>query len=189
VCPLNGAAVPASDARPLPGTSDSNTISPDFSLQIWKGGAEQAAEKPYNAVILSAAKDLALSIFKAMRDSSSPLLLRMTPLSGFSAACLALPLQGVLEHSLSRFQPPSHRLKGANFLHCAFHIGHQNNPHAAIITILADLIPFALFAGRVLIETGRTQRGREELDKVATMSSPQERKGGSDLSGDWDQQK
>jgi hypothetical protein len=40
--------------------------------QCWKGGAKQAAEKPYNAVILSAAKDLALSIFKAMRDSSSP---------------------------------------------------------------------------------------------------------------------
>jgi hypothetical protein len=35
-------------------------VSPDFSL---------------GAVILSAAKDLALSIFKAMRDSSSPLLL------------------------------------------------------------------------------------------------------------------
>ncbi|MGA2987046.1 MAG: hypothetical protein ABSG32_24880 [Terriglobia bacterium] len=36
------------------------------------GGAEQAAEKHYNTVILSAAKDLALSIFEAMRDSSSP---------------------------------------------------------------------------------------------------------------------
>jgi hypothetical protein len=36
------------------------------------GEAKQAAEKPYNIVILSAAKDLALSIFKAMRDSWSP---------------------------------------------------------------------------------------------------------------------
>jgi hypothetical protein len=34
--------------------------------------AEQAAEKPSNAVILSGAKDLALCIFNAMRDSSSP---------------------------------------------------------------------------------------------------------------------
>ncbi|MGA2985492.1 MAG: hypothetical protein ABSG32_16900, partial [Terriglobia bacterium] len=39
---------------------------------VWKGGALQAAEKRLNAVILSAAKDLALSVFKAMRDSSSP---------------------------------------------------------------------------------------------------------------------
>jgi hypothetical protein len=45
---------------------------PDFSSRLRKGGALQAAEKPHNAVILSAAKDLALSIFKAMRDSSSP---------------------------------------------------------------------------------------------------------------------
>jgi len=64
---------------------------PDFSPWIWEGGAESAAEKPFNAVIqspfaviLSAArnlalplrvyyaKDLALSVFKAMRDSSSP---------------------------------------------------------------------------------------------------------------------
>jgi hypothetical protein len=37
----------------------------------WKGGDVRAPEKPYNAVILSAAKDLALSIFKALRDSSS----------------------------------------------------------------------------------------------------------------------
>ena len=60
----------------------------------WKRGASQAAEKPYHAVILSPfavilsaaknlalplrvnyAKDLALTIFKAMRDSSLPLLL------------------------------------------------------------------------------------------------------------------
>jgi hypothetical protein len=41
------------------------------------------------AVILSGAKDLALSIFKAMRDSSSPLLFRMKVLSSFSAACKA----------------------------------------------------------------------------------------------------
>jgi hypothetical protein len=57
------------------------------------GGAEQAAEKPTNAVVLSEAKDLALSIFKGMRDSSSPLLLRMTVLSSFSAACEAPPFQ------------------------------------------------------------------------------------------------
>ena len=44
------------------------------------GGAKEAAEKRSNAVILSAAKDLALSVFKAMRDSSSLLLLRMTAL-------------------------------------------------------------------------------------------------------------
>jgi hypothetical protein len=36
------------------------------------GGAKQAAEKRSNAVILSGAKDRALSIFKAMRDSLSP---------------------------------------------------------------------------------------------------------------------
>jgi hypothetical protein len=48
----------------------SGSFSPDISPRLWKGGALQAAEKPYNAVILSAAKDLALSIFKAMRDSS-----------------------------------------------------------------------------------------------------------------------
>jgi hypothetical protein len=45
------------------------------------GGAEQAAEKPWNAVILSAAKDLGLRVFNAMRDSSSLLLLRMTVLA------------------------------------------------------------------------------------------------------------
>jgi len=82
----------------------------DFSPRVWKGGALRAAEKPYDAVILSpfavvlsaaknlalplrvnCAKDLALSIFKAMQDSSSPLLLRMTALLGFSAACKAVP--------------------------------------------------------------------------------------------------
>jgi hypothetical protein len=73
--------------------SQSAPLSPDFSPRSWKDGALQAAEKPYNAVILSAAKDLTLFIFKAMRDSSSPLLLRMTALSGFSAACLAPPSQ------------------------------------------------------------------------------------------------
>jgi hypothetical protein len=35
-------------------------------------GAKQAAEKGLNAVILSEAKDLALNVFMAMRDSSSP---------------------------------------------------------------------------------------------------------------------
>jgi hypothetical protein len=38
------------------------------------------------------AKDLALFFFNAMRDSSSPLLLRMTALWSFSAACLARQL-------------------------------------------------------------------------------------------------
>jgi hypothetical protein len=37
-----------------------------------KGGAFQAAEKRFPAVILSAAKDLALRVFMAIRDSSSP---------------------------------------------------------------------------------------------------------------------
>jgi hypothetical protein len=69
-------------------------LNPHFSLRPWKGGALQAAEKPYNAVILSGAKDPALSIFEAMRDSSSPLLLRMTAHSSFSASSLAPPLQG-----------------------------------------------------------------------------------------------
>jgi hypothetical protein len=72
-----------------------------LGLILW---ALQAAEKRLNAVILSAAKDLALFIFKAMRDSSSPLLLRMTALSSFSAACLAREaarLQGLkAPHSL-----------------------------------------------------------------------------------------
>jgi hypothetical protein len=73
-----------------------------------EGRAKLAAEKAYHAVILSPfavilsaaknlalplrvnyAKDLALSIFKARRDSSSPLLLRMTALSSFSASSKA----------------------------------------------------------------------------------------------------
>jgi hypothetical protein len=37
-----------------------------------KGGAFQAAEKRFPAVILSAAKDLALRVFMAIRDSSLP---------------------------------------------------------------------------------------------------------------------
>ena len=37
-----------------------------------KGGAKQAAEKSLQAVIPSGARNLALSIFKTMRDSSSP---------------------------------------------------------------------------------------------------------------------
>jgi len=64
-------------------------IGPDFSPRVWKGGTEQAAEKRSDAVILSPfaliqsaaknlalplrvnyAKDRALSVFKAMRDSS-----------------------------------------------------------------------------------------------------------------------
>jgi hypothetical protein len=54
-------------------------VSPDLSPRPWNGGTLQAAEKPFNAVILSsfavilsAAKNLALSVFKAVRDSSSP---------------------------------------------------------------------------------------------------------------------
>jgi len=61
-----------------------STPNADLDSQKW---LDQAAEKRSNAVILSIAKDLALSIFNAMRDSSSPLLLRMTALSSFSAAC------------------------------------------------------------------------------------------------------
>jgi hypothetical protein len=34
--------------------------------------ASQAAKKPFQAVILSVAKNLALSIFNAVRDPSSP---------------------------------------------------------------------------------------------------------------------
>jgi len=41
-------------------------------------GLNRLRKKRSNAVILSAAKDLALSVFKAMRDSSSLLLLSMT---------------------------------------------------------------------------------------------------------------
>jgi hypothetical protein len=41
---------------------------PDFC----KGGAKEVAGKRSHAVILRAVKDLALCIFKAMRDSSSP---------------------------------------------------------------------------------------------------------------------
>jgi hypothetical protein len=65
--------------------ADPTYANPDFSPRVWQGGALQAAEKLETAVILSAAKDLALSIFNARRDSSSPLLLRMTALSSFSA--------------------------------------------------------------------------------------------------------
>jgi len=76
-------------ASPL--TSAAVPSGADFSQQGWKGGALEAAEKRSNtgilspfAVILSAAKnlalalrvnyakDLALVIFNAMRDSSSP---------------------------------------------------------------------------------------------------------------------
>jgi hypothetical protein len=42
---------------------------------------KQAGEKRSNTVILSGAKDLALFIFKAMRDSSSP----ATPLQKLDA--------------------------------------------------------------------------------------------------------
>jgi hypothetical protein len=86
-----------------------------------KGGALEAAEKPFHAVILSpfavilippcgrrifvislrvnCAKDLALCILKAMRDSSSSRragLLRMTVATGFSPARLAPPFRAAL---------------------------------------------------------------------------------------------
>ena len=48
-----------------------------------KGGPLQAAEKPLRAVILSGAKDLALSIFKAVRDSSSPAAPQNDSMDGF----------------------------------------------------------------------------------------------------------
>ena len=44
---------------------------PSLVKEGGKGGALQAAEKRLHAVILSAAKNLALSIFSAMRDPSS----------------------------------------------------------------------------------------------------------------------
>jgi hypothetical protein len=81
---------------------DRHSISsnPDFSLRHWKGGASQAAEKPCNAVILSscavilsAAKNLALSIFKAGEILRRLWLLRMTVPPSFSAACSAAPFQ------------------------------------------------------------------------------------------------
>ena len=50
---------------------------------------ESAAKNLALPLRVNYAKDLALSIFKAMRDSSPPLLLRMTARSSFSAACLA----------------------------------------------------------------------------------------------------
>jgi hypothetical protein len=57
---------------------------------IWKEGGLQAAEKSSRAVILrpfavilSAAKNLALSIFMAMRDSSSPAAPQNDSLGGF----------------------------------------------------------------------------------------------------------
>jgi hypothetical protein len=43
-----------------------------LALALYDGTASQAAEKPSSTVILSAAKNLALCIFKAMRDSSPP---------------------------------------------------------------------------------------------------------------------
>jgi hypothetical protein len=67
--------------------------------------AFQVAEKRFQAVILSEAKNLAPSIFKTMRDPSSSAsknggLLRMTAPRGFSAACFAVghnisPLSGL----------------------------------------------------------------------------------------------
>ena len=48
-----------------------------------KGGAFQAAEKPSNIVILSEARDLALSIFKTGRDSSSPAAPQIDKAEGF----------------------------------------------------------------------------------------------------------
>jgi hypothetical protein len=47
-------------------------VGADFLSPVWKGGGLLAARKHPWAVILSGAKDLALNIFKAMPDSSSP---------------------------------------------------------------------------------------------------------------------
>ena len=47
-------------------------FSPNFSPRNWKGGALQASGKPFPAVILSEAKNLAMRIFMNIRDSSSP---------------------------------------------------------------------------------------------------------------------
>ncbi|MGO8735920.1 MAG: hypothetical protein ACLQVM_24360 [Terriglobia bacterium] len=58
--------------------------------------AEQAAEKLFETVILSEAKNLALCIFKKIRRARSFATLRMTTVELFSAACKALlrPLGG-----------------------------------------------------------------------------------------------
>jgi hypothetical protein len=93
-------------------------ISPHFPPRVWKGGASQGAEGPFQAVIpspslsfrakrgispcplgVNCARNLALSVFKTMRDSSSSAnknggLLGMTRQTSFSAACSAPPLQG-----------------------------------------------------------------------------------------------
>src|SRR5208337_1042950 len=53
----------------------------------------QAAGKPTEAVILSEAKNLALSVFKKIRRARSFAALRMTPVERFSAACEAPPFQ------------------------------------------------------------------------------------------------
>ena len=50
-------------------------------------GASQAAEKPFETVILSEAKNLALCIFKKIRRARSFATLRMTTVERFSAAC------------------------------------------------------------------------------------------------------
>jgi len=49
---------------------------------VVRSGAKQAAQKCSNAVILSGAKDLALSIFQAMRDSSFARLRSALPFLG-----------------------------------------------------------------------------------------------------------
>jgi hypothetical protein len=108
-------------------------ISPHFPRRVWKGGASQGAEKPFQAVIPSpfavilspslsfrsrsrgrgispcplsvyCARNLALSVFKTMRESSSSAnknggLLGTTRQTGFPAACSAPLLQGPPDYS------------------------------------------------------------------------------------------
>ena len=79
---LGRIAADLQDTSPLLVLSASPWGSPEEFLekQGWRSGpydtfpiaAEEAAEKPSNTVILSGAKDLALCLYKAMRDSSSP---------------------------------------------------------------------------------------------------------------------
>src|ERR1019366_3631937 len=61
------------------------------------GGAEQAAEKRFPAVILSEAKNLALRIFTNIRVPSSPAAPQDDSFGGFSAACEGLPFPALRE--------------------------------------------------------------------------------------------
>ena len=71
---LRSGGEPASPTDPRPATS------PDFSPRLWKGGALQAAEKPYNAVILRSSGDEESRIALKMLRARSFAALRMTAL-------------------------------------------------------------------------------------------------------------